>query len=83
MGYSFQAINKLEEVMAQRQANEALKKGKMSRSDARRREKKIVELEKDLRMERQKYEERVMQIVKENEQLKVGYLPTVIEETLV
>lgn len=83
MGYSFQAINKLEEVMAQRQANEALKKGKMSRSDARRREKKIVELEKDLRMERQKYEERVMQIVKENEQLKVGYLPTVIEEILV
>ncbi|KAK6106474.1 Protein kinase domain family protein [Brugia pahangi] len=66
------AINKLEEVMAQRQANEALKKGKMSRSDARRREKKIVELEKDLRMERQKYEERVMQIVKENEQLKLA-----------
>ncbi|VDK83080.1 unnamed protein product, partial [Onchocerca ochengi] len=66
------AINKLEEVMAQRQANEALKKGKVSRSDARRREKKIVELEKNLRMERQKYEERVMQIVKENEQLKLA-----------
>ncbi|KAL3997956.1 Protein kinase domain family protein [Acanthocheilonema viteae] len=66
------AINKLEEVMAQRQTNEALKKGKMSRGDARRREKKIVELEKDLRMERQKYEERVMQIIKENEQLKLA-----------
>ncbi|VDK71386.1 unnamed protein product [Litomosoides sigmodontis] len=66
------AINKLEEVMAQRQANEAFKKSKMSRGDVRRREKKIVELEKDLRMERQKYEERVMQIVKENEQLKLA-----------
>ncbi|VDN07030.1 unnamed protein product [Thelazia callipaeda] len=66
------AINKLEEVMAQRQANEAFKKGKISRSDARRREKKIAELEKDLRMERQKYEERVMQIAKENEQLKAS-----------
>ncbi|MCP9260054.1 ROCK2 [Dirofilaria immitis] len=57
------AINKLEEVMAQRQANEALKKKE---------EKKIIELEKDLKMERQKYEERVMQIVKENEQLKLA-----------
>ncbi|VDK36052.1 unnamed protein product, partial [Gongylonema pulchrum] len=58
--------------MAYRQPNESSKKGKISRGDMRRREKRIAELEKDLKMERQKYEDRMMQLSKENEQLKLA-----------
>lgn len=59
--------------MAYRQANEGFKKSKISRGDVKRREKKIAELEKDLKMERQKYEDRMMQLSKENEQLKASF----------
>lgn len=57
--------------MAYRQLNGKSKKEKVSKGDVKRRERRIADLEKDLKLERQKYEERLMHFSKENEQLKV------------
>lgn len=52
-------------------ARQGIKKEKVSRGDMRRREKRIADLEKDLKMERQKYGERISQLERDNEQLRV------------
>uniref|UniRef100_F1KS86 Rho-associated protein kinase let-502 n=2 Tax=Ascaris suum TaxID=6253 RepID=F1KS86_ASCSU len=69
------AINKLEEVMANRQFNDRYyKKKNASRGALVHRERRIAELEMDLKFERAKYEDRLSQFVKEIEQLKIALM---------
>ncbi|KHN77830.1 Rho-associated protein kinase [Toxocara canis] len=72
--FKMTAINKLEEVMANRQLNERSKKEKVSRGDVQRRERRIAELERDLNLQKTKYEDRLSQFTRENEQLKIALM---------
>lgn len=57
--------------MAYRDIGSGGKKNRNSRGDVKRREKRIAELEKDLKSEHQKYQEKIAQMTNQIEQLKV------------